>query len=163
MTTSPLGSLRVRPPGPADVGALRALRRHAGWDEELVERWLLDVVEGRKVLWLAETPEGEPAAMVALDLVDGDREVADGVSIAAVSALVVGPDHGRRGLGRALTRLAEDEARRRGFAWITLNTRPDNAAALALYEGLGYVRFKDALRPWGLAVYLRKPLAPPPA
>ena len=65
---------------------------------------------------------------------------------------------GRRGLGRALTVFAEEQARARGVRVLTLNTRPTNAAALALYEGLGYRRWKEQERPWGLAVYLRKRL-----
>ena len=61
-----------------------------------------------------------------------------------------------RGLGRFLTLFAEDEARGRGVRTLTLNTRPSNSAALALYEGLGYRAFKTGPRSWGEAVYLRK-------
>ena len=45
-----------------------------------------------------------------------------------------------------------------GLRVLTLNTRPTNAAAIALYEGLGYRRWKEEQRPWGLAVFLRKTL-----
>jgi ribosomal protein S18 acetylase RimI-like enzyme len=44
---------------------------------------------------------------------------------------------------------------------LTLNTRPTNAAAIALYQGLGYRLFKQEPRPWGEAVFLRKTLAAP--
>ena len=64
----------------------------------------------------------------------------------------------RRGIGRALTVFAEEQARVRGVRVLTLNTRPTNTAAIALYEGLGYRRWKQVERPWGLAVFLRKTL-----
>ena len=53
---------------------------------------------------------------------------------------------------------AEAEARARGVRVLTLNTRPTNTAALALYEGLGYRRWKQEERSWGTAVFLRKSL-----
>ena len=108
-------------------------------------------------MWVAEL-EGQVVAMVALDLLDPDPEVADGRETAAVTSLAVTSSAGRRGLGRFLTVFAEDQARARGVRTLTLNTRPTNAPALTLYEGLGYRRFKLELRSWGEAVFLRKAL-----
>jgi len=96
--------------------------------------------------------------MVSLEFVDADQEVADGNGIAAVTSLSVLESAGRRGIGRALTVFAEGQARAHGVRVLTLNTRPTNAAAVALYEGLGYRRWKQEERPWGLAVFLRKSL-----
>ncbi|HZX42670.1 MAG TPA: GNAT family N-acetyltransferase, partial [Myxococcaceae bacterium] len=59
----------------------------------------------------------------------------------------------------ALTVFVEEQARARGVRVLTLNTRPTNAAAIALYEALGYRRWKQNERSWGLAVFLRKSLA----
>jgi GNAT superfamily N-acetyltransferase len=43
-----------------------------------------------------------------------------------------------RGIGRALVAVAEDEARRRGYAPIGLGVADDNPRAAALYGRLGY-------------------------
>ena len=81
--------------------------------------------------------------------------------MAAVTSLAILPHAERRGLGRALTVFAEERARARGIEVLTLNTRPTNAAAIALYQSLGYRRWKEADRSWGRAVFLRKRLGPP--
>jgi ribosomal-protein-alanine N-acetyltransferase len=44
----------------------------------------------------------------------------------------------RRGVGRALMALAEEEGRRRGCRMATLEVRRSNAPALALYRAIGY-------------------------
>ena len=49
-------------------------------------------------------------------------------------------DARRRGIGRALMLLAEDDGRRRGARLATLEVRRSNAAAISLYLSLGYRR-----------------------
>ena len=134
------------------------MREEAGWDVEKVPAWIAASLSGERPTWVAEVG-GEPVGMVSLELVDPDPEVADGKDIAAVTSLSVLASTARRGIGRALTVFAEEQARTRGVRVLTLNTRPVNAAAIALYEGLGYRRWKEEQRPWGLAVFLRKSLA----
>jgi ribosomal protein S18 acetylase RimI-like enzyme len=133
------------------------MREEAGWDVEKVPAWIAASLTGERPTWVAELG-GEVVAMVSLELVDPDPEVADGKDIAAVTSLSVLASAGRRGIGRALTVFAEEQARTRGVRVLTLNTRPTNEAAIALYEGLGYRQWKQQERSWGLAVYLRKPL-----
>ncbi len=149
---------RMRLAAPADAEALRTLRREAGWDVERVEAWIAASVADTRPMWVAEE-DGEVAAMVALAFKDADPEVADAAGTATVTSLAVLQRFGRRGLGRALTLFVEDEARRRGVRVLTLNTRPTNVAALALYESLGYRFWKRSARSWGEAVFLRKTLA----
>ena len=48
------------------------------------------------------------------------------------------PEHRRLGLGRRLMALAEDHAREVGGETLTLEVRPSNAPAIALYEHLGF-------------------------
>jgi ribosomal protein S18 acetylase RimI-like enzyme len=59
---------------------------------------------------------------------------------AELSELYVRPGSRRRGLGRALVEAALDYARQRGCREVHLLVDPENAAALALYESLGFRR-----------------------
>jgi len=147
----------IRAVRPDDAPALRRMREEAGWDVERVPAWIAASLTGERPTWVAEL-EGETVGMVSLEWIDPDPEVADGKDIAAVTSLSVLASAGRRGIGRGLTVFAEEEARARGVRVLTLNTRPTNAAAIALYEGLGYVRWKEEERSWGPAVFLRKSL-----
>jgi len=149
----------IRPVRPDDAPALRRMREEAGWDLEKVPAWIDASLAGERPTWVAELG-GETVGMVSLELMDPDHEVANGHDVAAVTSLSVLASAARRGIGRAMTVFAEEQARRRGVRVLTLNTRPTNASALALYRGLGYRRWKQEERSWGLAVFLRKTLAP---
>lgn len=151
----------IRPVRAEDAPALRALRLEAGWDAESVPAWFEAVASGERAMWVAELG-GTVVAMVAVDFLDVDPEVADGRTTATVTSLAVTAATARQGLGRSLTLFAEVEARARGIRVLTLNTRPSNTAALALYQGLGYQPFKQQPRPWGEAVFLRKTLGGSP-
>jgi len=147
----------IRPVRPDDAPMLRRMRQEAGWDVEKVPAWIAASIAGERPTWVGEL-NGEPVGMVSLELVDPDPEVADGKDVAAVTSLSVLASAARRGIGRALTLFAEEQARARGVRVLTLNTRPVNTAAIALYEGLGYRRWKEEERSWGRAVFLRKSL-----
>ena len=149
----------IRPVRPDDAPALRRMREEAGWDLEKVPAWIAASLSGERPTWVAEL-DGQAVGMVSLELTDPDPEVADGKDIAAVTSLSVLASAVRRGIGRGLTVFAEEQARTLGARVLTLNTRPTNAAALGLYEGLGYRRWKEEDRSWGRAVFLRKTLAP---
>ena len=142
-----------------DAPALVRMREHAGWDVEKVSAWIAESLAGRRPTWVLEL-DGETVGMVSLEWDDADPEVANGREVAAVTSLAILPHVERRGLGRTLTVFAEDRARAQGIEVLTLNTRPTNAAAIALYESLGYRRWKEMDRPWGRAVFLRKRLEP---
>lgn len=53
--------------------------------------------------------------------------------------LSVRPDYRRMGLGQMLTRACQEEAARRGFSYLFLQTEIDNLAAHRLYSGLDFV------------------------
>jgi len=154
-------SLDVRPARAEDGPRLVELRREAGWDADAVPSWFSAVQRHERAMWVAEEG-GQVVAMVALDFVDEDPEVADGRSTAAITSLAVTQAAAGRGLGRALTLFAEAQAKAHGVQTLTLNTKPTNAAALALYQGLGYRPFKEEARSWGQAVFLRKHLGEVP-
>jgi ribosomal protein S18 acetylase RimI-like enzyme len=147
----------VREARPEDSPALRTLRLEAGWDANAVASWYQAVARDERGMWVAEL-DGTVVAMVAVDFVDADADVANGGEVAAVTSLAVTATVARQGLGRQLTLFAEAQAKARGVRVLTLSTRPNNQAALALYESLGYRAFKLAPRPWGEALFLRKSL-----
>lgn len=57
---------------------------------------------------------------------------------AHIANLAVAPMFRFLGLGRRMLALAIAEARARRARWLGLEVRPSNAAALALYQGLGF-------------------------
>ena len=58
-------------------------------------------------------------------------------------ALDVGPAFRGRGVGAALVRAVEEEARRRGLAQVNLEVAVSNVNAVRLYERLGYSRLGE--------------------
>ena len=60
---------------------------------------------------------------------------------ARIYSLAVDPAQARRGVGRALLQACERYARAHGRAALRLEVRYDNAAAIALYEKMGYHPF----------------------
>ena len=85
-----------------------------------------------------------------------------------VSLVGVAPDLQGTGVGQALLRAAEDEARSCGAAAILLHTAANNARARASYARAGYHLVSTVRAPWpGPAhipayIALRKPLQPDP-
>ena len=57
-----------------------------------------------------------------------------------IGNIAVHPDHRGQGVGRWLLERILAEGRRRGMVFATLEVRPSNAAALALYERFGFRR-----------------------
>ncbi|TAL92663.1 MAG: GNAT family N-acetyltransferase [Rhodanobacter sp.] len=62
-------------------------------------------------------------------------------TLARVYSLATRPEARGRGIGAALLAAAAAAARRRGCRALRLEVRTDNAAAIGLYERLGYRRF----------------------
>lgn len=52
--------------------------------------------------------------------------------------VAVSPEHRREGIGRALVLALCEEAGQRGAAFLTLEVRPTNEAAVRLYQSLGF-------------------------
>jgi GNAT superfamily N-acetyltransferase len=71
-----------------------------------------------------------PVGFVCLELVDG---------LPHIWQLSVHPDHGRKGLGRALVRAASDWARSAGYEAVTLTTYRDVPWNGPFYQSLGFV------------------------
>ncbi len=61
-----------------------------------------------------------------------------GLKQAYVFLLYVAPEHRHQGLGRAMMEHAQQWAKQQGYSQIGLQVFDDNAAALSLYQKLGY-------------------------
>ncbi len=86
--------------------------------------------------WLAAPDQATPSAAVCqLRFRDS---VWTGSEDCWLEDLFVRPDARRRGLARALVRVAIERARERGCRRIELDTNEDNHGALGLYESLGF-------------------------
>jgi ribosomal protein S18 acetylase RimI-like enzyme len=85
---------------------------------------------------LVATVDGRIAGYVKLSRV---TELVASDHVRMVSGLAVGPEHRRRGIGRALLDAAAEEARARGARRLTLRVLGPNAGARRLYESAGFV------------------------
>jgi ribosomal-protein-alanine N-acetyltransferase len=122
----------IRPARSADLATLRALETACfgrdAWGEQALEGELAGVPDTRCVL----VAEG------------GDASITGYASLLAVAAtadvqrVAVRPDRRREGIGRALLDALLAQARGRGCAEALLEVRHDNAAALAMYEAIGF-------------------------
>jgi ribosomal protein S18 acetylase RimI-like enzyme len=89
---------------------------------------------------LVAAEDREILGTVMLEPWHDGSEVARGGDEAEVRALAVAPSAQRRGVARALMRAAMDLAAMTGAARLLLCTRPEMAAAQALYRSLGFGR-----------------------
>jgi RimJ/RimL family protein N-acetyltransferase len=141
-------SFRVRRAEPGDAAALVELGRsiaaepegwlisNGDWRSASEERRYLRAVRRspHAAVLVAETPDGLVGRLsIARDPHPASQHVAD------VGLMVARPLR-RAGIGRALMHAAEAWARAAGIDKIELHVFPYNAAAIALYESLGYER-----------------------
>jgi ribosomal-protein-alanine N-acetyltransferase len=122
-------NLQIRQVGPESAEALVAI--HA---EGFANYWNISDFNDFfsipcTLAWLAETPEGEPVAMMVLRIVE---EQADVITIA------VTPQWRNQGLAHALMIKSIERAKQLGAKALFLDVEDGNIPALRLYEGLGF-------------------------
>ena len=108
---------------------------------EQLERTCFSRPWSRKML--AEELDNECAAfLVAEDAATGEAVGYAGLLVAAdegyITNVAVDPSRRRQGVAAQLLRVFDDFARANHLAFLTLEVRPSNAAAIALYEGFGF-------------------------
>ena len=107
---------------------------------ERIEKASFAVPWSRKSFW-EEAANERTCYLLALD--DGEVIGYAGTWIlddeAQITNVAVEPDHRRKGVGMKLMDALIREAKKRGATRMTLEVRPSNTAALALYEKFGFV------------------------
>ena len=123
--------MRIRDARGGDAGAIGALERQCfadPWPEEAVAAYING---GNCLMLCAEGEGGELLGYVGMQHVLDEGYIGN---------VCTAPQHRRRGVARALLAELESRSRRLGLAFLTLEVRASNAAAIALYEGAGYGR-----------------------
>jgi len=136
----------VRPARLADCAALPAIEHAAAemfrplnvidFDRgiDVVPLAYLERQCAEDLLWVATLGE-EPVGFVVADVREGDFYIAE---------LDVHPDHGRKGLGAALMKLASAAAFKRSYERVTLNTFRSVPWNMPFYAKLGFIEIAEA-------------------
>ncbi len=114
----------------AQVPAVAALERRC-FTDPWSARSIAGELENPLSLWLTAMEDGAVAGYI------GSQAVLDA---ADVMNLAVDPARRGRGIGRALLGVLEARLRAAGVTSLTLEVRPSNEAALALYAACGFTQ-----------------------
>jgi len=125
---------RIRRATPADLDALVALERRAFSTDQLSRRQYRRHIDSATARVLAAVDARGLLGKAVVFFRRNSR-------IARLYSIAVADAARGRGLGEVLVRAVERAARARGCARLRLEVRQDNAAAIRLYERLGYRRF----------------------
>ena len=119
----------IRPATPADYSLFAKLFPDLGTGDPIPdrERWAKEIEPATLIL---EDETGKGAGFAFTEILKG---------VGYVRQIVLDPSQRRRGLGRALMLAVAKQLRAARCEVWCLNVKPDNAAGLALYQGLGMV------------------------
>jgi ribosomal-protein-alanine N-acetyltransferase len=120
---------RFRPMEAADVGAVVELE-HAVYPFPWSEQIFRDCLRVGYDCWVVDSG-GAVAGYGIMSMGAGECHILN---------LCIAPLLRRHGTGRALLRMLLGRARRAGMLHAFLEVRPSNAAAIALYESMGFER-----------------------
>jgi ribosomal-protein-alanine acetyltransferase len=124
----------VRPGSETDIAAIYALECESFQADRLSRRALRRFLKASHRPVLVARSFGRVIGFVIVSLTPHAHS-------ARIYSFAVEPAHRRRGVGRELLRAAERFARARGRTAMRLETRYDNAPAIALYRRLGFRDF----------------------
>lgn len=122
-------SLTIRPATPDDYALYLQLLPELGVDDPppYAERWRDEFVPNTQIAELNGTPAG---LIYTVTLAETGY----------VRNLIVAPSARRHGVGRALLEFVANQLRANGKTGWALNVKPDNVAAIRLYEAMGFRR-----------------------
>lgn len=140
--------LSVSPPGvtvrtlnePADADAMNRVFVRCGMVPAPVETIWDNHLHAEAVTYLVAVRDEDNAVVGTVTGVDHEVLFADPEHGSSLWTLAVDPAAGLPGMGEALTRAVAEHFRRAGRAYMDLSVGHDNAAAIALYEKLGFRR-----------------------
>lgn len=121
----------------AAAGLMAQLARHAGGrvDAGVEERFETMLRRPQYAIFVAEDDEGR---VISLLTASQRWTLWHAGPCALIEELVVDEPARRRGVGRALIQAALDWARTQGCSEVEVSTEPDNTAARAFYQRLGF-------------------------
>ena len=124
----------IRHAGGADLGAVEALE---------TATFSLDRLSRRSLKYFLTVPTATVLLAETGRVLDGYGLTAfrKGSKIARLYSIAIAAHAAGKGLGRVLLAACEADAQARGARVMRLEVRPDNAAAIRLYQGMGYVQF----------------------
>jgi len=152
-----MSSLSIRPARSGDLEAILALELVVFSADRLSRRSLRAFIAHPQRPLMVAIAEGRLAGYALVVLRKGSQT-------ARLYSIAVDRKLARRGVGRALMAASERYARARGRDRLSLEVRADNAAAIALYRGLGFREFghyDDYYADGARALRFEKPLDPP--
>ena len=120
--------LTIRPAVPADLPALAALEQ-ACFSHPWSENGLAETMQNGRSLFLAAEREGEVLGYLGMEFV---------LDEGSITNVAVFPQYRRRGAAGKLLDVFLRFARANHLAFLTLEVRPSNAAAIALYTRFGF-------------------------
>ena len=123
-------TIMLRRAGPEDVGTLARVQAGVFGDpEDAVRRSIQEDMGAPEYRFYLGLREDAPVSSLKVIFMDGK---------AAIYAFGVLPQYRGRGLGRQVLLRLFETLRPEGWMRFMLEVEPDNAAALALYRGLGF-------------------------
>ena len=117
---------------------------------ETSERLIAGFMEARGICFLAseETPAGA-SEFIGLALCLPSFSSFRARPILNIHDIAVAPGHRGKGVGQALLKAVEEEARRRGCCKVTLEVRDDNEVAKRAYRRAGFKSTEPETLFWG--------------
>ncbi len=93
---------------------------------------------GYSILWVADLPETGIIGQVFIQFICDRPELADGIERAYLYSFRVRSAFRSKGIGTHMMDIVEDDLRKRGFHYVTLNVARNNPRAQQLYVRRGY-------------------------
>ncbi len=137
---------RLRDATAADVPAIREIYNYYVLNSTCTYQLEPDTLEAREAWFRAHSPETYPVVVVESEgRVVGWGSLSkfhprEGYAPTAEASVYIAADHHRRGLGRLILAHLIERARTIGFHTLIGGTSAEQAASLALQEGLGFQR-----------------------
>lgn len=94
--------------------------------------------KGYSILWVAELPGVGLIGQVFIQLTCDRPELADGAERAYFYSFRVRKKYRSQGIGSRIMAVVEEDLRKRGFDYLTLNVAVDNLRAQQLYQRQGF-------------------------